>query len=447
MKHINPATEEVTVIEETKLREIPKIVKSAKESQKIWAKSDLKERIEAIKPLIRIMEHNKERIARTITRDMGKPLRQSHREVERSLAHIKFFLDKAPKFLRPNKYSRKEYVVYDSLGIIAVISPWNYPLATPIISIIPALLTGNSVILKQSEYSPRVGQLLEEFFFELVKVPEGVFSLVTGGKKHGKKLVNQDIDLVSFTGSTATGKMIMKDSSNNLHKLIFELGGLDAAIVLKDADIPAAAKEIVGMNALNTGQVCCAIKRVFVARDIYDQFVKYAVEESKKIKFGDPTTDTDMGPLVSEEQLIKVESFVEDAVKKGAKVENGGKRPEDMSGYFYPHTILTGVNDKMKLMHEEPFGPVLPIAAFDKWPEAVKKANDTVYGLTGSVWTANIKLGEKISRLLDVGVAGVNMHAAGSLGTPWGGTKQSGFGRLESKEGLLAFTNPKLITK
>jgi len=440
MISLNPATEEVQEIKEIPIEEIPKMVEKAKKAQKSWAEKPLEERVSVLKEFSTLMEKNKQSLATTMSKDMGKPLKKSISEVESVIEEVNYFSDKSLEWLAPEK-AVGGYVEFDPLGVVGVISPWNFPLFCSLNGIIPALLAGNSVIHKPSGQSMLIGIEMGSL---LEKIIPGVFQTLVGGKEHGKTLVKQDIQMITFTGSTAAGKHIMKSSSEKLHRLLLELGGLDAAIVLKDTNIKKAAKEIVKQNYRNTGQVCCAIKRVYVEKEIFDDFVQAAVEESKKVSFGPPLESKDMGPLVAKFQLDKVISILEEAKRKGAKVLTGGKKPSG-KGFYFPHTVLTNVTHEMRVLKEEPFGPLLPIFPVNSWDEAVSLANDTLYGLTASVWTQNLKLAKKIASKLEVGVVGINTHGSGPAGAPWGGAKESGIGRMETKEGMREFTNIKYI--
>jgi succinate-semialdehyde dehydrogenase / glutarate-semialdehyde dehydrogenase len=268
--------------------------------------------------------------------------------------------------------------------------------------------------------------------------------LIVGGKAHGRAVVEAGVAMIAFVGSTEAGKDIMKTCAAGLKRVSLELGGLDSAIVLKDADIQSAARQIVRSNCANRGQVCASIRRVYVELPVYSQFLQIAVAESQKIRVGNPLDDVDMGPLAGAFQLQKVEAAVADAVQKGAHVLTGGKRLEG-KGFFYPSTIVAGVTNDMMLVNSEPFGPVLPIMPVDDWAEAVQWTNSTRYGLTGSIWTKDTNLARIIASQLDVGVVGFNSHGVPPLGAPWGGTKESGIGRIRSKEGLQEFCNVKFV--
>ncbi|MEZ4755083.1 MAG: aldehyde dehydrogenase family protein [Bdellovibrionota bacterium] len=356
---------------------------------------------------------------------------------------MKYFTENAPEWLATEKVNG-ENIEFSPLGVVAVISPWNYPTYVSLNCIVPALLAGNTVVYKPSEYAASTGIFLASLFQELNNFPEDALQLVVGAKEHGKELVKQDVQMVSLVGSTAAGKHVMEQCAKDLKKVLLELGGMDAAIVLSDVDIPKAAETIVKRNCDNTGQICCAIKRVYVEEEIYDKFITAAVEASKNISYGSPDQDVHMGPLVAKFQRDKIESIVADAKEKGANILTGGKAPAQ-KGYYYPSTVVTNVKSDMRIMTEEPFGPLLPIIPVKNWEEGVTEANNSNYGLTGSVWTKDLAKGRKIASKLDVGIAAVNAHGGGGFGLPWGGAKQSGIGRNGWKGGMREFTNIKTV--
>ena len=443
MIHTNPSTENSRNVKETDIKEIPKIISKSSLAQSKWEKVCIKDRVELIYSLTKILKREEETITRVITQDMGKPITQSRNEVKRTIRMLEYFCKKTPKLIKKEKHSWNEQTVYNPKGIVAVISPWNYPFETPLNSAIPALLCGNSVILKPSEYCPSTGRLIQKFFDRL-NLPKNIVSTIFGGKKQGESLTKQKLDMISFTGSTHTGKKIVRQSSDNIPKILLELGGLDPAIVLKDVSVESVARKIVALNSMNSGQACCAIKRVYVESEIYGSFVENSIKESKKLKLGDPLSNVDMGPLSSQSQIKKIETMLQNAKKKGADILTGGKKLK-RKGFYFPHTVLTKVDQDMLLMNEEPFGPILPIVKVKNWKEAVYLSNNTKYGLTASVWTKNRKLGKKICQMLGAGIVSVNTHGSGALASPWGGIKQSGTGLLSFKELVRSFTEPKLI--
>jgi acyl-CoA reductase-like NAD-dependent aldehyde dehydrogenase len=369
--------------------------------------------------------------------EMGKPIKHALLELERCEEEWSYLLAHAADFLQPERVDTAE-IHFAPLGVVAVISPWNFPLLLPLRGIIPALLAGNAVVFKPSELSSRVGMALAELFS-----PEVPLEIVVGGKDVGAQLVELPVRAIAFTGSTAVGKSIASHAAQSLKRVILELGGLDAAIVLEDADIEQAASEIVKVNAQNTGQVCNSIKRVLVHEKRYAEFVLCARKTLETLSYGDPLDEnTDVGPLVSKTQYDRVKSFLDDALARGAKAHTAKVASK---GYIFPQTLLTDVPLDARLMHEEPFGPLLPIVPFSSEDEAVRIANDTPYGLTASVWSADPVNARRIASQLEVGLVRHNTHAAMHSGIPWGGCKESGVGRMKTKEGLREFTDIRVI--
>lgn len=447
MQLINPATEEVSEINETPLAAIPQQVAKAKEAQRLWRARSVTERAAVLLPLADLLTASKAEFARLITEDMGKPIATAQAEVLRTAGGVEYFCKMAPGWLAPDitDLGREAgYIEFAPLGVVGVITPWNGPVWISTVGLLSSLLSGNAALYKPSENSMRTGIALAQHFQSLRGLPEGLVQLVVGGKAHGRAVVASDIAMVAFVGSTEAGKDIMKTCAAKLKRISLELGGLDSAIVLKDADIQSAARKIVRINCANSGQICASIKRVYVERQAYSEFLETVVAESQKIRVGNPLEDVDMGPLAGEFQLQKVEAAVADAVQKGALVLTGGRRL-DGKGFYYPSTIVAGVTNDMMLVNDEPFGPVLPIMPVDDWAEAVRLTNSTRYGLTGSIWTKDADLARSIASQLDVGVVGFNSHGVPLLGAPWGGTKESGIGRIRSKEGLREFCNTKFV--
>jgi acyl-CoA reductase-like NAD-dependent aldehyde dehydrogenase len=442
MQVVNPYTEEESQLRETPLDEIPQLFAKAAHDFFAWRETPLHERVAKLRIVYNELVSTQKTFAETIGREMGKPIKHARIEMERTLEEFDYSLLHAEEWLRPHKLESGT-VFFEPLGVTAVISPWNFPLLLPLRGIVPALIAGNSVLFKPSELSSRTALEFEHIFKRVSRdIP---FFTIYGGRDRGEALTALPLRLIAFTGSTATGKAIAKLASETLTHTLLELGGLDAAIVLEDADLDLAARECVHRNANNSGQVCNAVKRVYVAAAIYDQLLARMTEYSTQLKMGDPLhADTDLGPLVSKPQLLRAQTFLDDAISRGALAVTGmpgygGK------GYFMRHTILVNVNPASKLLMEEPFGPILPVIPFRTVDEAIAKANDTIYGLTASVWTDNRALADSIAAKLEVGTVGINCHVAGGPGAPWGGTKQSGIGRMKTKAGMREFTNVKFV--
>jgi acyl-CoA reductase-like NAD-dependent aldehyde dehydrogenase len=437
----NPLNEEVTIIESTPLAKISEIVQQTEKQKKIWGSFSLDERIKMLTPLLSLLEEKRSLFARSITDDMGKPIKFADAEITRTIHSMKLFLEESEAWLKDEPRG-SGFITYEPLGLAFAITPWNFPLSIAMFQVIPSLIAGNVVVWKASEYAVQTSKL----FYELVSkvLPSNVVSLIIGGKEHGQKLVEERADFLSFTGSTATGKYIAERVAKNLTRIQLELGGLDAAIIIDDADPIETAKNIVQRNASNSGQVCCSIKRAYVEEKIYPQFLEAAIEASRNITIGSPYGDFMMGPLSSQMQLEKCETYLADALQKGAKLHTGGKRL-NQKGFYFPHTLLSEVHPDSKILHEEAFSPILPIIPVKNVNEAIELANSSSYALSASVWGNDQTRLKSIARKIDGGVIGINIHGVPPTGCPWGGAKQSGIGRGRSKEGLLENCNMKFI--
>lgn len=441
MIHINPSSEVATTLEETPISDIPGIVSDTHATAKSWGALSVTKRVEILRKHSALVEQHKTELQDAITSDMGKPLKNSELEVTRTIIAAEYLLNHAEEWLAPEP--RECGVVhYEPLGLAAAITPWNFPLAIPMFQILPSLLAGNSVVWKPSEYTSEVAQS----YFRLLSsiLPQGVLSMVLGGKEQGKALIEQSFNLITFTGSTATGRYIAEKTAPNFTRLQLELGGVDAAIVLKGADVKASAESIVAINAANSGQVCCSIKRVYVEEAIFNDFIAHTVSASRALVVGDPTTNVDMGPLSSQMQLEKCESYLADAVTKGAKVLSGGSRLPG-KGFFFPHTVISDVPSTSHLLHEEAFAPILPILPIRSAEDAVELANALPYALSASIWGRDNDRMKSLAMLIHGGVVGINRHGVPPVGCPWGGAKHSGLGRARSVEGLRECCNLKFV--
>jgi acyl-CoA reductase-like NAD-dependent aldehyde dehydrogenase len=409
----------------------------AKRRGELWRNLSVAERVRELNVALEALISDAQKIATIISSEMGKPITQSRLEIERSLEECGYMLKHAVEFLEPERLELGE-IHFDPLGVVAVISPWNFPILLPLRGILPALLAGNSVIFKPSELTPKSALTLASLF-----TPNVPLLTAIGGKSLGAQVSKLPVAAVCFTGSSAVGKETARVASSDLKRIQLELGGLDAAIVLADADIASASSAIVAGNARNCGQVCNGIKRVYVEQSIYASFVESAHREMLKLKYGDPLDEsTDIGPLVSAAQYERVTSFLNDAIAKGAKAHQA---MVDKQGYIFPQTILTNVAADSLLLQEEPFGPLLPIIPFQTEQEAITLANNTRYGLSASVWTSDPNAARRIALKLEVGMVRHNTHAPLPSGYPWGGCKESGIGRMKTKDGLRELTNIKVI--
>lgn len=448
---INPSTEEVYgEMPETSYAEIHESVKTARVDH-TWSNIEMNGRVHWMMKFTHLLEQRKEIIARTMTEEMGKPLKAGRHEVDLAVKRIQAYCKQIPGFLEDEiifeDVVEKNVVTFSPLDVVAVISPWNAPVFIPLAMIIPPLLCGNNVIWKPSEYTSFTGLRLSELFDSLKDegFPEKAFQMIVGGKEVGRSLVENDVDMIALTGSVRAGKEVMRNSSEKLHKIVLELGGKDPALVLEDADLEKAAREIVKSSTMYTGQVCFGVERVYCHASVYDTFVDLCIRENEKLVVGDPLhEETDMGPFAVKFQMEKVLLQVEDALQKGAKLLFGGKKLE-RKGYFMTPGVMTEVHHGMKIMQEETFGPITPVMKCDSVEEMISLANDSMYGLTASVWAQDLRKGEEIARKIEAGTVEINRHGMSKPGCPWGGCKMSGIGRIYSKEGIREFCNVKHV--
>ena len=337
--------------------------------------------------------------------------------------------------------------MFRPLGVIGIISPWNFPLATPADEVVMALMAGNAVVLKPSELTPLIALKVEDLF-NRAGLPAGLLNIATGDGSTGAALIDARVDKIMFTGSVATGKRVAEAAAKYLTPVVLELGGKDPMIVLEDADIENAARGAVWGAFANSGQACASVERCYVQESIAPEFIERVLAETRSLKQGPGTEDAvDVGAMSNERQLQIVVDHVNDAKQRGAQVLTGGQRGASLEGFFYEPTVLTNVDHHMAIMRDETFGPVLPVMTFKTEDEAVKLANDSVYGLTASVWTKNIARGRRIAERIEAGTVMVNevVYTHGIAQTPWGGVKDSGYGRTHGRMGLLELVYPQHI--
>ncbi|MEZ4220176.1 MAG: aldehyde dehydrogenase family protein [Polyangiaceae bacterium] len=427
-------------------------VSRARKAQPAWAARSLAERADAVRELARTLLAEKDHGLEVMSGETGRGKTEClMSELVGVLDFVEGAVRAANKALAPERIalSRINYpgkrctVEMVPRGVVAIIAPWNYPLANFFKSLFPALLSGNTVVLKPSEYTPRTGAWLADVCSKVL--PEGVVGLVQGGGDVGSALVDADIDAVVFTGSVRTGRRIAVRAAEKLIPCSVELGGKDAAIVLADCNLDRTVAGVLQWGMHNAGQNCAAIERVYVEESIADAFVAALGKAAERLKVAPDADPSDLGPLQNEAQLRIVTDQVADAKDKGAKVVAGGKATGH--GLGYAPTVLDKCSHEMKVMTEETFGPVIAIMRVKNADEAVARANDSVYGLNGSVWTSNIERGEQIARSLQVGVALVNNHAiTGILSeTPWTGVKETGTGVASSRHSYGTFVRPRTV--
>ena len=448
---INPTTGEVLgEVAATPESELRAIVARARDDRS-WRGVGARDRADIVSRLAALLEDDREDLAQTMAREMGKPVRAGRYEVDLAATRVRAYCDQVPGYIAPEVLfedaGEKNVAVFEPMGSAAVISPWNAPVFVSLAAVVPALLCGNNVIWKPSEHVPFASLRLARVFDRLKAegLPDAAFTAVMGGKETGKALVASDVDVISLTGSVRAGKEVVRASADKLHRFVLELGGKDPAIVLADADVGAAARAIVASATMFTGQVCFAVERVYCSGAIYDDFVSECVRAMDKIRVGDPLEEaTDMGPFAVRFQLDTVLDHISDARDKGATVLCGCERIGDR-GFFLRPGVLVGVDHTMRIMRDETFGPVLPVMRVDDIGEAVALANDSDYGLSASVWTSDGDRGQAIAERIEAGTVEINRHGMSKPGCPWGGYKSSGIGRLYSKEGIRELTNIKHI--
>ena len=452
LQSINPHDQSIVgEVEVSTKSDIEQAVIKARKAFETWRFTPLEKRVEYLKKFRQKIIDHQEELAKLVTLEMGKPLKQSRDDIPWELEFIDYYINEGPKALADetviNQGKEHYRVVFEPFGVCACIAPWNFPLGMFDSGVLPALLAGNTIVFKPSEYTTLSQKLCADLLTE-TGLPDGVFNLVLGGKDVGKILVDQPIDLVWFTGSTTAGLDIYKKCGEKFIKAICELGGSSAGIVLADANLKVTLESLYWARFLNCGQVCSAVKRLFIEKSAYDQTLQKYIDRLKKIKIGNPLENADFGPLVSQVQLEKLEAQVADAVSKGAKVEIGGKRPtgnQYKKGNYYEPTILTNVSWDMKVMHEETFGPVLPVVPFTTIDEAIDMANRTQYGLSSEIYTTDLKKGEYIAQRLQSGVVAINTDSYYKPVCPIGGYKKSGIGREYGRIGMQEFSQVKLI--
>lgn len=445
---VNPATGKVIASYDAESNEdVSKKVKLGRQAYAKWKKIDIGERAELMRRLGRVMRKNREDYARTVTEEMGKPVRQSLAEIEKCAWVCDYYAEHAEVFLRdqivPTEF-RKSFVSFEPLGVIASIMPWNFPFWQVMRFAVPALTAGNVGVLKHSSVCLGSAVKLNQAFKD-AGFPENIFQIVIGDYRVGEALVQADIDAVSVTGSLNTGKRVAELASDGLKKFVLELGGSDPFIVLEDADLNQTAHMATQSRLLNTGQSCIAAKRFIVVRSIAEKFTKLFVENTEAEVLGDPLDPkTTVGPLVRDSQRQSLSKQVEDARAKGGKVLIGGK-PVNREGFFYEPTIVSDVDHNMDMVREEVFGPAAPIIVVENEEQAVQEANNSEFGLGASIWTNNIERGIKLARQVESGLVSVNEMVRSDPRLPFGGVKKSGIGRELSEFGIREFVNIKSV--
>jgi acyl-CoA reductase-like NAD-dependent aldehyde dehydrogenase len=425
----------------------------AREAFPAWRDTTVQDRLRMLSRIKDVVKTHGEEYARRISEDTGKPLVDS---LLTELMSIPLFVDhyrkNAPKILGRKKVGtpiifpgKKSYIEHFPMGVIAIISPWNFPFQLSMVPTVSALIAGNTVVLKPSEITPITGEIMDEIF-RRIGLPRGVVEVIQGDGSTGAALCEAQVDKIFFTGSVATGRRVMAAAAQKPIPVELELGGKDAMIICADANLERAARAAIWGGLVNCGQMCVSVERILVEDAVYDRFIDLLQREIDKVRVGGPEEHADMGPLTFGKQIETVERHVKGAIEAGARLLRGGKRIE-RPGQFYEPTLVVDVKPEMELYREETFGPVLPVTRVRNAEEAVRLANEHQYGLTGSVWTRDVEKGLALASRMECGQVMVNdlVSSVGNPALPFGGVKNSGFGRYHGPEGLLSFTHQKAI--
>jgi acyl-CoA reductase-like NAD-dependent aldehyde dehydrogenase len=445
----NPATlEELGRFRVARTAEVAQAVARAREAQSAWSSLSYKDRAQCILKARRALCEKQDEIVKLICDETGKPPFEALATEVFPIADLmSYYAANAERILKEERFTlavfrnKRSMITYEPLGVVGIISPWNFPFSIPTGAIVMALMAGNAAVLKPSEHAPIVGEWIKRLFAES-GFPDGLVEVVQGDGSTGAALVEATIDKIFFTGSSRTGKAIAESAARRLLPVVLELGGKDPMIVCADAPFERAVRGAVWGAFANCGQVCASVERLYVVEAVAEKFICAVVDEVKKLRLG-----LDIGPLTNETQLSMICDHLADAIAKGARVLTGGRRRDDLGGYFFEPTVLIDVNDSMKVMTEETFGPILPIVVVKDEEEAIREANKTHYGLLASVWTSDTARGRRIAQRIEAGTVIINdvAYTHGAAQTPWFGVKQSGLGTTHGQAGLLEFVRMKHI--
>ncbi len=449
----NPATsEEIGRAKNTSAEDVRIAVENSRAAFQKWRATSFATRRKFVMKAREIILAELDETALLVSNESGKPIAESlSMEIAPVLDLMQYFAKNTEKMLKPRKINiglyallgRTSKIVYQPLGAVGIIPAWNYPFSIPLGEVVMSLMAGNTVVLKPSELTPLVGLKIGEIF-EKAGLPENVVQIITGDGQTGAALVEAAPDKIMFTGSVATGVKIAAAAAKNLTSVVLELGGKDAMIVFKDANLELAADGAIWGAFCNSGQSCSSVERLYVEESIAEELTRKIVEKTRRLQQGAGDAEsTDIGAMSSKKQIEIVKDHVASFEKDGAEILIGGKSKD----LFFEPTVISGATNAMRAMREETFGPTLPIATFRTEEEAVKLANDSEFGLTASVWTRDLKKGRRVAERIEAGTVCVNevLYTHGIGQTPWGGFKNSGSGRTHGAEGLMELVQPQHI--
>ena len=443
---IDPATgTPVGDVPVTPADQVQEVVNAARAAQPAWAALGLEGRARVLERAAAVLAERAERHAELITREQGKPLRESRVEARSLGSGLAREVEEMVEALRPEVLESggaRSTIHHDPLGVVGAITPWNFPMSMPHWMVLPSLMAGNTVVLKPSEETPLCGQAYADALNEVL--PASVLTAVHGADEQGRALVRSDVDMIAFTGSREVGKHIMREASGTLKRVVLELGGKDPMIVLEDADVEKAAKFAAFNSFRNCGQVCVSTERIFVLDSIAEEFEAALAELASAMRTGNGLEEADVGPMVNARQRDHVLAQIDAAVSAGARVLVGGDGHHDN---FVVPTVLTGVTGEMDIGTVETFGPVACVTRVASVDEAVERANDTPFGLGAVVFGEDETRTGEVARRLTAGMIGINRAVGGVAGTPWVGARESGFGFHKSKDGHRQFTQTRVLTR
>ncbi|MEQ9547591.1 MAG: aldehyde dehydrogenase family protein [Marinobacter sp.] len=442
----------------TQAHQIPEMFSQARKAQAVWAEKSFSERRQHMKKMGNYIRDNADELARIVSESNGKTRMDAlATEVLPCLMACDWYGKNAASVLKPEYrgpssllwIGKRSEIRQDPLGVVGIVSPWNYPLSIPFGEVVMGLMAGNAIILKVAAATPLVGRAIEDIV-AAAELPDGLFHHIVGsGGQVSSAMFENGIDKLFFTGSVPTGKQIMAQAAATLTPVSLELGGKDPMIVLDDADLERAANGAAWAGYQNAGQSCGGVERVYVHEAVYHRFVELMAEKTKALRHGVPDNkcSVDIGSMTTAKQRQFVEGQLADAVRDGAKIVAQSQATSDQDGEFHPATLVTDVHHDMALMREETFGPVIPVMSFKTEDEAVALANDCTMALTASIWTRNTKRGKILADRINGGVVAINDHlyTHGMSDLPWGGPGESGIGRTHGPEGLLEMTHSKVV--
>jgi succinate-semialdehyde dehydrogenase/glutarate-semialdehyde dehydrogenase len=452
LKSINPSNYRVLgEVDVSSPQDIENKIELTRNAQKKWGIIGVQERVRFLQKALEEFKSRKSEFTLLESREMGMPINEAITDFDATLDYANWYFDNAEKYLSPETTFEDDKeihrVFYEPIGVAAVIIPWNFPFAAFVWAALQSLIAGNTIVLKHSEEVPLCGKFIEDIFTR--HLPKGVFNEVYGDGEVGKLLAQQDINMIAFTGSTKTGKFLYEIAAKKFIKAVMELGGSAPGIIFSDADIDVAVKNVCFNRLLNAGQCCDGLKRLMVEESIFDKAVEKiaSIFSAKKIGNAEEKS-TEIGPLGAKRQLDCLVSQVEDAKIKGAKIVIGGSSLEQkLGGAFFEPTVLTGITEDMRVWKEEVFGPVLPIVKFKTGEEAIRLANQTTYGLGAYVFTRDREKADRVAGSIEAGMVGVNGINYCQPFNPFGGYKNSGFGRENGRYGFREVTQIKIVAK